>query len=97
MGATIQAIKQLRHDVLYAFQGVCNGAWLLKNFFLHVVAVRAEFCRTAVCMHRFHGALYAIVFAVFNPILAQLNVDQVTFFEVHNLIGHTCQGHGIAG
>ena len=83
--------------MFHTLQGVGNGTGLLKNFFLHVVSVRAQLSSATVGVHGFDRALCTLVVAVFNPILAQLNIDHVTFFEVHNLVCDARQGHGIAG
>ena len=50
--------EQLGHDALHAFQRVRDGARLLEDFLLHVVAVGAQLGRAAV---RLHGAAPARV------------------------------------
>ena len=89
--------KEFGHDGVDAFEGVGNGARLLKNFFLHVVAVRPEFGRAAVRLHGLDFARHRLVLAVYHPVFAQLHVHQVAFFQVHNLVGHAGQGHRVAG
>jgi hypothetical protein len=32
-----------------------------------------------------------------DPVLAQLQVHHVAFFQVDDLVGHAGQGHGVAG
>ena len=49
--------KQLRRDGDHTLQRVTNCTGLLKNFFLHVMAVRPQLSRTAVGVNRFHRAL----------------------------------------
>ena len=59
--------------------------------------VRAQLGCAAVRLHGFDGTAHQFVLRVFNPVFAQLQVDVVAFFEVEDLVGHTGQGHGIAG
>jgi len=76
---------------------VCrNGTRLFENFFLHVVPVRAQLCGAAVGMNGFDDALHRLAGGVFNPVFAQLHVNDVAFFQVDDLIGHAGQGHGVA-
>ena len=56
-----RVVKQVGHDALNAFERVGNGTRLLEDFFLHVVAVRAQLGRTAVGMHGLHLALNGLV------------------------------------
>ncbi len=51
------AVEQLGHDAFHAFERVGNGARLLEDFLLHVVAIRAQLGRAAVRRHGAHGAL----------------------------------------
>jgi hypothetical protein len=37
------------------------------------------------------------VVAVHHPVFAQLDVDHVAFFQVHDLVGHTGECHRVAG
>ena len=93
-------VKQLRRDAFHAFERVGNGARLLEDFLLHVVAVGTELGRAAVCQHRLDRALcrsHGLARLVKQPVLAQLHVDQVAFFEVDDLVGDAGQGHGVAG
>ena len=51
-------------------------------------------------MHRAHLALHALVAAVaarHDPVLAHLQVDHVTLFEVVDLVGHAGQRHRVGG
>ena len=89
--------KQLWRDAFNAFQRVGNGAGLLKNFFLHVVPVRAQFCRAAVGNHRFDFALHGFLCLVQNPVFTELNVNQIAFFKVNDLVCHASQSHRVAG
>jgi len=64
------------------------------------VAVGAEFGRAAVGLHGLHGALGCIqraTLGVQHPIAAELQIDQVALFQVHDLVGDAGQGHGVAG
>ena len=93
-------VKQLGGDGLHALQGVGNGARLLEDFFLHVVAVGAELGRAAVGQHRAHRSLrrgHRLAGLVKQPVLAQLQVHQIALFQVDDLVGHTGQGHRVAG
>ena len=93
-------VKQLGRDAFHAFERVGNGAWLLKDFLLHVVAVGAEFGRATVCQNGFDRALrrgHGFVLFVKKPVLSELQIHQVAFVEVDDLIGHTGQSHRVAG
>ena len=64
------------------------------------MTIRAEFGRAAVRDHRAHFALHAAVLAaagraVADPVLAELQVNHVAFFEVDDLVGHAGQRHRI--
>ena len=101
-GLAVQAgtVKQFGHDAFDACERVGNGAWLLEDFFLHVVAIGAQLCRTAVGLHGAHGTLRrgeAFAPLANNPVTASLQVYQVAFFEVNNLVSDARQGHGVAG
>ncbi|MCY1377228.1 hypothetical protein D9M69_647870 [compost metagenome] len=94
------AVEQLGHDALDAFERVADGARLLEDFLLHVVAVGAELGCAAVRVHGFHRALGGVKTAalpVGHPVAAELQVDQIALFEVDDLVGHAGQGHGVAG
>ncbi|MPN27766.1 hypothetical protein SDC9_175200 [bioreactor metagenome] len=96
----IKPIKQLGHDGLHAFQSVGDGAWLLEDFLLHVVAVGAQLGRAAVGMHGAHGALpggQRIAVLAHDPVAAQLQVHQVALFQIDDLVSDARQGHGVAG
>ena len=96
-GAVSSVAKQLGDDGVNAFQRVGDGARLLKNFFLHVVAIRPEFGRAAVRLDGFDLPLDGLVLAVKDPVFAKLNVDQISLFKVDDLIGHAGQRHRVAG
>jgi hypothetical protein len=96
-GAVRAVAKQLGRDAFHAFERVGNGAGLLEDFFLHVVTVRPQFGRAAVGVHGFHGAGHGLVIAVHHPVFAQLDVDHVALFQVHDLVGHAGQCHRVAG
>ena len=94
------AVEQFRHDAFDTFKRVGDGARLLENFLLHVVAVRPEFDRAAVRQHRAHrppAHTNAFVRAIDDPVLARLQIDHVAFFKIDDLIGDAGQRHGIAG
>ena len=64
------------------------------------MTVWAQFGRATVRQHGLDGALHlsqALATLAHNPVTTGLQVHQVAFFQVNNLIGHTCQSHGIAG
>ena len=90
-------LEQLGHHGLDAFQRVGNGARLLEDFLLHVVAVRPQLGRAAHGLHGAHRALHGLAVARHDPVLAQLHVHRVAFFQVDDLVGHAGQGHGVAG
>ena len=93
-------VEQLGHDAFHAFQRVRNGARLLENFLLHVMAVRTQFSRPTVSQHGFHRPLrgsYCLARLVQQPVLAQLHIHHVTFLQVDDLVRHTRQRHGITG
>ena len=62
--------KQLGGDAFYTFQGVSNSTRLLKNFFLHVVAIRPQLCCAAVCVDGFDFACHSFRAAVIHGVLA---------------------------
>ena len=96
----IGPIEQLRHDGADAVQGVGDGIGLLKNLFLHVVAVRPQLHRAAEGLHGFHRALLGqqhMAGFIGQPVAARLQIDQIALFQVHDLIGHPGNGHGVAG
>ena len=86
---------------VHAFERVGDRARLLEDLLLHVVAVRAEFGRAGVRVHRAHlaldGAPAACRAACDDPVLAELQVDDVAFFEVDDLVGHAGQRHRVGG
>ena len=93
-------VKQLRDNALDTFQRIGDGTGLLKDLFLHVVPVGSELGRATVCVHGSHGALQrgdSHLRLVNDPIFAQLNIHQITFFKVHDLVGHAGQCHRITG
>ena len=97
---TIHAIKQIGHDGLHTFERVANRAGLLKNLFLHVVAVGAQLGRAAVRQHGFDRALgrsHGFVGFVHQPVFAQLHINHVAFVQVDDLVGNACQGHRVRG
>ena len=96
-GLGLGAVKQLGHDALNAFQGVGNGTRLFEDFFLHVVAVRPQLGRAAVGVDGVHLALHRLVLGIDDPVLAHLHIHHIALGQIHNLIGHACQGHGVAG
>ena len=104
-GLAVQAgaVKQFRHDAFHAFERVGNGARLLEDFLLHVVAVRAQLGRAAVGQHSAHRALGRRQRLArgrtlgHDPVAAQLQVHQVPLFQIDDLVGHARQGHGVAG
>jgi hypothetical protein len=80
-------------------QRVGNGARLLENFLLHVVAIRPEVHCAAVGVdgaHRAIGLAERFAAATHNPVAAALQVGNVAFFEVDDLVGDARQRHGIA-
>lgn len=89
--------EQFRHDGRHAFQGVADGARLLEDFLLHVVAVRAQLGRARVRVHGFHFALDGLAIDVDDPAARQLQVDHVAFFQVNDLVGRAGQRHGVGG
>ena len=91
--------EQFGHDSRHAFKGVGQRARLFENFFLHVVAIGAQFGCTAVRQHSFDRALCGAqaLTGIFDPVFAQLQVDHIAFFQVDDLVGHAGQGHGVAG
>ena len=89
--------KQFGCDALHAFERVGNSTWLLENFFLHVVAIGAQVGSTAVGVHGFHFPRHVLMLSILHGVVAQLDVDHITFFQIHNLIGDPGQGHGVAG
>ena len=50
--------EQLGRDAGHAFERVGDGARLLEDLLLHVVAVRAQLGRAAVRVHGAHLALH---------------------------------------
>ena len=52
-----RTLEQLGHDGLQALERVGDRARLLEDFLLHVVAIRPEFGRAAMGLHRAHGAI----------------------------------------
>ena len=91
--------KQFGHHGLHAFERIGQGAGLFENFFLHVVAIWAEFGGTAVGMHGFDGALSRrqALSGVFDPVFAQLRIHHIAFFQIDDLVGYSSQRHGVAG
>ncbi len=88
---------------LHRLERVGDGARLLEDLLLHVVAVGAELGRAAVRLHGAHlavdraqAAVTAGRVAADDPVLAQLQVDDVAFFEVDDLVGHAGQRHRVA-
>ena len=80
-------IEQLGHDADHAFKRVGNCARLLENFLLHVVAIGTELGGAAVRQHGFDFARDGLVQPVDDPVFAKLNIDQITLFEINDLIG----------
>ena len=73
---------------------------MLEDFFLHVVAVRAQLGRATVRQHGFDRALgggHRFVGFVDQPVFAQLHIDHVAFIQVDDLIGNPGQGHRVRG
>ncbi len=98
--AGIRTVEQFGHDALHTFERVGNGARLLEDFLLHVMAVRAELGRATVCQHgldRAIGGLNRLVGFVDEPVFAQLHIHHVALFQVDDLVGHAGQGHRVAG
>ena len=94
------AVKQLGNDAQHAVNGVADGARLLEDFLLHVVAVGAEFGRAAVRVHGAHRALLGaqrLARLVEQPVAAALQIDQVALLQIDDLVGHAGQRHRIAG
>ena len=95
--------KQRGRDRLDTFERVGDGARLLEDFLLHVVAIRAELDGAAVRgdgAHRSVGGVHAHVLAgtgrdVLDPVAARLQVHHVAFFQIDDLVGHAGQGHGV--
>ena len=92
-----RVVEQVGHDALNAFERVGNSTRLLENFFLHVVAVRAQLGCAAVGIHRQHLALHQLVLGIEHLEAVQLHIHHITFSQVHDLIGHTRQSHGVTG
>jgi hypothetical protein len=61
------------------------------------VAVRAEFGRAGVRVHRLDFTLDRAVVGVDDPVARQLQVDDVAFFQVDDLVGGAGQRHRIRG
>ena len=96
----VQPIEELGDDRLNAFERVGDGARLLEDFLLHVVAIRPEFGRAAVCVDGAHGALgvaHALAVLVDDPVATRLQIHQITFLQIDDLVGHAGQCHGVAG
>ena len=92
--------EQLGHDGLDALERVGQRARLLEDLLLHVVAVGAELDRAAVRLHRLDRALLGaerLACGIADPVAAQLQVDQVAFGQVADLVGHAGQRHRVAG
>ena len=87
--------EQLRHDGLDPFERVADGARLLENFFLHVVAIGAEFGRAGMHVHGMHFALRRLALRVDDPDPLQLQVDHVAFFQIDDLVGGAGQRHRV--
>jgi len=43
------------------------------------------------------GRLERLVRLVHDPVAAQLNIDDIALFQVHDLVGDARERHGIAG
>ena len=78
--------KQLWRDRLNVFERIGDCAWLLENFFLHVVTIGSEFGRTRMYMYGIDLALDSLARLVHDPDVAQLQIRHITIFEIDNLI-----------
>src|SRR5690606_20227547 len=87
--------EQLGRDGFDILQRVAHGARLLEDFFLHVVAVRAQLGRAGVHLHCVHLALDRLALGVGNPHPRQLQVDDVAVFQVDDLVGGAGQRQGV--
>ena len=90
-------LEQRGHDVLHAFERVGNGARLLEDFLLHVVAVGAQIGRAACGLHGLHGSPDGLAAALQHLVAAQTQLGHIAVFQVDDLVGHARQGHGVAG
>ena len=90
-------IKQVSHNAFNAFEGVGQRTRLLKDFLLHVMAIRTQLCSTGVGLYGAHDTFHTPTEPILYPVLATLQVHHIAFFEVDNLIGHTGQRHCITG
>jgi len=61
------------------------------------MAIGAQLGGAAVGMHGFDRALDPAVVAVNHPVFSELDIDQVTLFQIDNLIRHARQRHRVAG
>ncbi len=93
-------VEQLGNDALHALQRVGNGTRLLEYLLLHVMAIRPELGGSTVRHDGLDRALRRsnrLVCLVHQPILAQLHIHLIAFFQVDDLVGHTGQCHGVTG
>ncbi|CUJ06086.1 Uncharacterised protein [Achromobacter xylosoxidans] len=89
--------EQLGRDGLDVLQRVADGARLLEDFLLHVVAVGAEFSRAGVHLHGMHLAFHILAVGVHDPDARQLQVDDVAVFQVDDLVGGAGQRQRVRG
>ena len=89
--------KQLGGDRLNILERIGDSTRLLKNFFLHVVAVRPKFCRAGVHVHSVDLAIDLLARCIHDPDIAQLQISNVTIFKVNNLVGGAGQRQSVRG
>ena len=93
--------EEVGGDAGHGVERVGDRLGLLEDLLLHVVAVRAELGRAGVRDHRLHrtlhGAKGALLVGMRDPVLAELQVDDVAFLEVDDLVGDAGERHRVGG
>ena len=93
--------EELRRDAGDRVERVGDRLRLLEDLLLHVVPIRAELGGAGVRDHGAHRALDATVVAVrvgaADPVLAELQVDDVALLEVDDAVGDAGERHRVGG
>ena len=93
--------EQLGRDAGHRVERVGDRLRLLEDLLLHVVPVGAELGRAGVGDDGSHRPLDAAEVAlgvgVADPVLAELQVDDVAFLEVDDLVGDAGERHRVGG
>ena len=94
--------EQLGRDAGHGVERVGDRPRLLEDLLLHVVPVRARARRRrcaprTVCTGRATSRQVALGVGVDDPVLAELDVDDVAFFQVDDLVGDAGERHRVGG